>query len=235
MLLNVKGLTSGYGKIHVLHGVDLHVETGEMIGIIGPNGAGKSTLMDTITGLLPTIKGEITFQGEAVSSMDPSKLSKLGLGYVPQRKNVFAELTVEENLLMGAYTLKKPKSAIQETLDLFPDLKNRMGQYAGTLSGGQRQMLALASALIVKPKLLLLDEPTTGLAPQIIAGLVDLIVQIRKSGTTIIWVVEENPLQVLRHVDRVYLMDSGQIRAEYKGKEIMENEDLEGLFLGTHH
>lgn len=232
-LLELKGVVSGYGKIPILHEVSLYVNKGELVSIIGPNGAGKSTLMGAICGLLPLMKGEVFFQSQPIHNLDPSKIVELGLGLVPQRQNVFAELTVEENLQMGAYSLKKPKEAIQEVLQLFPDLQNRLNQNAGTLSGGQRQMLALASALLMKPKMLLLDEPITGLAPQIIAKLVELIVQIREQGTTIIWVVEENPRTVLQHADRVYLMDSGQIKSEFTGQELIDHEDFEALFLGT--
>jgi ABC-type branched-subunit amino acid transport system ATPase component len=234
-LLDVKQITSGYGKIPILHDISLHVERGEMISIIGPNGAGKSTLMHTIAGLLPVTQGEIHFQDRKISGLAGSAIVQLGLGYVPQRRNVFADMTVEENLVMGAYTLKNPKPEIDRMLALYPILKERLKQRAGTLSGGERQMLALAGAMLTKPTMLLLDEPTTGLAPQIIKGLIELIVQVKNQGTTIVWVVEENPRQVLQHADRVYLMDSGQIKAEFTGKQMMEEVDLESLFLGTNH
>lgn len=230
--LEVKDVVSGYGKIPILHGLSLHVKHGEMVGIIGSNGAGKTTLMHTISGLLPIMSGSIYFQGKRIDNVSPSDISKMGLGYVPQRKNVFAELTVFENLEMGAYTLKKPKEKINDMLEMFPRLKERINQKAGTLSGGERQMLALASALIVNPKFLLLDEPITGLAPQIIQGLIEMIVEIRDKGTTVIWVVEENPKEVLKHADRVYLMDSGIIKMERTGKQFLEEENFEELFLG---
>lgn len=230
--LELKGVVSGYGKIPILHEVNLHVEEGELVGIIGSNGAGKTTLMHTISGLLPLMSGTIHFNGQRIDLLSPNQIATLGLGYVPQRKNVFAELTVLENLEMGAYPLKNPKDKIAEMLDMFPRLKERIGQKAGTLSGGERQMLALSSALIVSPKFLLLDEPITGLAPQIIKGLIEMIVEIRNRGTTVIWVVEENPREVLIHADRVYLMDSGIIKMERTGKQFMEEEDLEELFLG---
>ena len=156
----------------------------------------------------------------------------MGLGYVPQRQNVFAELTVLENLEMGAYTLKNPKEKIHDMLEMFPRLKERIGLKAGTLSGGERQMLALSSALIVNPKFLLLDEPITGLAPQIIKSLIEMIVEIRNQGTTVVWVVEENPKEVLKHADRVYLMESGIIKMERSGKQFLEEENFEELFLG---
>ncbi|RFU70484.1 ABC transporter ATP-binding protein [Peribacillus saganii] len=230
--LEIAGVISGYGKIPILHEVSLHVNQGEMVAVIGSNGAGKTTLMHTIAGLLPLMKGSISFQGKRIDTKSASDIARMGLGYVPQRKNVFAELTVLENLEMGAYTLKNPKDQIKEMLELFPRLKERIGQRAGTLSGGERQMLALSSALIVKPKLLLLDEPITGLAPQIIKGLIELIVEIRNQGTTIVWVVEENPKDVLQHADRVYLMDSGIIKMERSGREFLEEENFEELFLG---
>ncbi|WP_158068797.1 ABC transporter ATP-binding protein [Domibacillus epiphyticus] len=231
-LLEVNELVSGYGKIPILHEVNLEVNEGEMVAIIGSNGAGKSTLMHTISGLLPALKGSIYFQGKRIDNKAPSEITRLGLGYVPQRKNVFAELTVQENLEMGAYTLKNPKARIDEMLDMFPRLKERLGQKAGTLSGGERQMLALSSALIVNPTFLLLDEPITGLAPQIIKGLIDMIVATCSQGTTIVWVVEENPKDVLKHADRVYLMDSGIIKMVRTGREFLEEENFEQLFLG---
>lgn len=230
--LEIKDVISGYGKIPILHEVSLEVQEGEMVAIIGSNGAGKTTLMHTIAGFLPLMNGSISFQGVRIDNKSASEIARMGLGYVPQRKNVFAEMSVLENLQMGAFTLKDPKDKINEMLDLFPRLKERIGQKAGTLSGGERQMLALASALIVNPKLLLLDEPITGLAPQIIKGLIEMIVQICNSGTTVVWVVEENPKEVLKHADRVYLMDSGLIKMERTGKEFLEKENLEELFLG---
>jgi ABC-type branched-subunit amino acid transport system ATPase component len=231
-LLEVNGVISGYGKIPILHDVSIKVEEGELVAIIGSNGAGKSTLMHTISGLLPLMKGSTHLFDKRIDTLPPSEIAKMGLGYVPQRKNVFAELSVRENLEMGAYTLKSPQSKIEEMLDMFPRLRERINQKAGSLSGGERQMLALSSALIVNPKLLLLDEPITGLAPQIIKGLIELIVEIQKKGTTIIWVVEENPKEVLIHADRVYLMDSGVIKMERTGRQFIEEESLEELFLG---
>ncbi|MFK9090774.1 ABC transporter ATP-binding protein [Bacillus salipaludis] len=231
-LLEVKDVVSGYGEIPILHDVSIKVEEGELVAIIGSNGAGKTTLMHTISGLLPLMKGSIRLFDKQINNLQPSEIAKMGLGYVPQRKNVFAELSVKENLEMGAYTLKNPQSRIEEMLEMFSRLRERINQKAGTLSGGERQMLALSSALIVKPKLLLLDEPITGLAPQIIKGLIEMIVEIRNKGTTIIWVVEENPKDVLIHADRVYLMDSGVIKMERTGREFIENENLEELFLG---
>ncbi|MEK3990233.1 MULTISPECIES: ATP-binding cassette domain-containing protein [Robertmurraya] len=230
--LEIKDVISGYGKIPILHEASLEIQEGEMVAIIGSNGAGKTTLMHTIAGFLPLMNGSISFQGVRIDNKSASEIARMGLGYVPQRKNVFAEMSVLENLQMGAYTLRNPKDKINEMLDLFPRLKERIGQKAGTLSGGERQMLALASALIVNPKLLLLDEPITGLAPQIIKGLIEMIVQICNSGTTVVWVVEENPKEVLKHADRVYLMDSGLIKMERTGKEFLEKENLEELFLG---
>jgi ABC-type branched-subunit amino acid transport system ATPase component len=191
--------------------------------------------MHTIAGLLPVTQGEIRFQDQKISNLAGSKIAAQGLGYVPQRRNVFADMTVLENLHMGGYSLKNPKEEIESMLQLYPILRERLKQRAGTLSGGERQMLALACAMLTKPTMLLLDEPTTGLAPQIIKGLIELIVRANKQGTTIIWVVEENPKQVLQHADRVYLMDSGQIKAEYTGKQMMEEVDIESLFLGTSH
>jgi len=232
-LLNVNSVESGYGKLPILHGIDLHIEDGELVAVIGPNGAGKSTLLKTISGLLPCWKGQVEFAGKRVQDYDPSLLPTWGLGYVPQDRNVFPGLTVAENLEMAATLLKDRRPKIKAAFERFPILGERQRQLARTLSGGERQMLAIASALMVDPKLLMLDEPTTGLAPVVADEVIRQILDINRSGTAILWVVEENPASVLEHCPRVYLLESGQIRRTDSGKNLLEDPKFAELFLGV--
>ncbi len=232
-LLEVKSLESGYGRLPILHGVDLHVDEGELVAVIGPNGAGKSTLLQTIAGLLPTWKGEVEFTGKSASGIEPSILPTWGLGYVPQDRNVFPELTVAENLEMAASLVKDRGPKILEAYERFPILGQRQKQAARTLSGGERQMLAISSALMLDPKLLMLDEPTTGLAPVVADEVIRHILDINRGGTAILWVVEENPASVLEHCPRVYLLESGQIRRTDSGKNLLNDPKFAELFLGV--
>lgn len=232
-LLEVKSLESGYGKLPILHGIDLHVDEGELVAVIGPNGAGKSTLLKAISGLLPCWKGQVNFTGNRVHNYDPSLLPTWGLGYVPQDRNVFPGLTVAENLEMAATLLKDRGPKIKTAFKRFPILGERQKQLARTLSGGERQMLAIASALMLDPKLLMLDEPTTGLAPVVADEVIRQILDINQSGTAILWVVEENPASVLEHCPRVYLLESGQIRRTDSGKNLLNDPKFAELFLGV--
>jgi ABC-type branched-subunit amino acid transport system ATPase component len=232
-ILDVKSLESGYGKLPILHGIDINVEEGELVAVIGPNGAGKSTLLKSIAGLLPCWKGEVTFAGNRVHDFDPSQLPTWGLGYVPQDRNVFPGLTVVENLEMAATLLKDRGPKIKEAFKRFPILGERQKQLARTLSGGERQMLAIASALMLDPKLLMVDEPTTGLAPVKANEVINHILDINHGGTAILWVVEENPASVLEHCPRVYLLESGQIRRTDSGKNLLADPKFAELFLGV--
>ncbi len=232
-LLNITSLESGYGKIPILHGIDLHIDEGELVAVIGPNGAGKSTLLQAIAGLLPCWKGRVEFDGKRVHDYEPSKLPMWGLGYVPQDRNVFANLTVAENLEMAATLLKDRTPKIKAAYERFPILGERQKQLARTLSGGERQMLAIASALMLNPKLLMIDEPTTGLAPRIGEEVISLILEINAGGTAILWVVEENPSSVLKHCPRVYLIESGQIRRTDSGLNLLNDPKFAELFLGV--
>lgn len=232
-LLTITSLESGYGRLPILHGVDLHIEEGELVALIGPNGAGKSTLLQTIAGLLPCWKGRVEFEGKRVHDYDPSKLPTWGLGYVPQERNVFPNLTVAENLEMAATLLKDRTPKIKAAYERFPILGERQKQLARTLSGGERQMLAIASALMLAPKLLMIDEPTTGLAPRIGEEVIKLILEINRGGTAILWVVEENPSSVLKHCPRVYLIESGQIRRTDSGQNLLNDPKFAELFLGV--
>jgi ABC-type branched-subunit amino acid transport system ATPase component len=232
-LLEVKSLESGYGRLPILHGIDLHVDVGEMVAVIGPNGAGKSTLLQTIAGLLPCWKGQVSFSGKNVHDYEASLLPTWGLSYVPQDRNVFSTLTVAENLEMAATLIKDPGPKIKAAFERFPILGQRQKQLARTLSGGERQMLAIASALMLDPKLLMLDEPTTGLAPIKADEVISHILDINQGGTAILWVVEENPASVLEHCPRVYLMESGQIRRTDSGKNMLNDPKFAELFLGV--
>jgi ABC-type branched-subunit amino acid transport system ATPase component len=232
-LLEVSSLESGYGRLPILHGIDLHVDEGELVAVIGPNGAGKSTLLRSIAGLLPCWKGQVSFAGKRVHDHDPSVVPTWGLAYVPQDRNVFADLTVAENLEMAATLLKDREPKIKAAYTRFPILGERHMQKARTLSGGERQMLAIASALMLDPKLLMVDEPTTGLAPIKAVEVIKHILEINHSGTAILWVVEENPARVLEHCPRVYLIESGQIRRTDSGNNLLNDPKFAELFLGV--
>lgn len=231
-LLNVNLIESGYGRIPILHDVSLNVDEGELVSVIGPNGAGKSTLMKVITGLLPCWKGQVQFAGKSVHDFEPSVLPTWGLSYVPQEGSVFPDMTVLENLEMAATQLKDRSTKIKEAFERFPILGERQKQKARTLSGGERQMLAIASALVLSPKLLLLDEVTTGLAPIKANEVIRHILEINQGGTAILWVVEENPASVLEHCPRVYLMESGQIRRTDSGMNMLNDPKFAEMFLG---
>lgn len=231
-LLEVRNLVTGYGRIPVLHGVSLDVHQGELVALVGPNGAGKSTTMNALFGLLPVFEGEIRFDGRSIRGMDPSRAIRLGMGYVPQRNNVFAGLTVEENLDLSCAFARVGPGQKQVVYERFPALRGRARQRAGTLSGGERQMLALGCAILAKPRFLALDEPTTGLAPRIVQELIESINAIRHEGCTILWVVEENPRKILQHADRVCLLESGVIRRESTGVDLLADPQFHTLFLG---
>jgi len=232
-LLEVQSVESGYGRLTILHGIDLHIDEGEVVAVIGPNGAGKSTLLRTIAGLLPCWKGQVRFAGKRVHDYEPSLLPAWGLGFVPQDRNVFPDLTVAENLEMAATLMKYREPKIKATYERFPILGERQKQKARTLSGGERQMLAIGSALMLDPKLLMMDEPTTGLAPMKANEVISHILDINRSGTAILWVVEENPGNVLAHCPRVYLIESGQIRRTDSGKNLLNDPKFAELFLGV--
>lgn len=231
-LLEVQNVESGYGRVPVLHGISMAVDEGSITAVLGPNGAGKTTLMRTIFGVLPLTSGRITFGGQAVDRLSPNQIAKLGMGYVPQERNVFPDLTVRENLEMGAFLLSNPNDRIEEVYSIFPVLAERSRQAAGTLSGGERQMLAIGCALLTRPKLLLLDEPTSGLSPAATEALIEKIVEINRNGTSIVWVVEENPREVLVHADHAYLLESGTVKKAASGRAFLEDERFEELFLG---
>ncbi|MFQ6051202.1 MAG: ABC transporter ATP-binding protein [Candidatus Hydrothermarchaeota archaeon] len=232
-MLEVKNLVSGYGDLDILRGVSLAIESDEIIAIIGPNGAGKSTLMKTIFGLLKPRKGEIKFEGESIVGLRPDEIVKKGVCYVPQSKNIFPSLRVEENLEMGAFILEdeKVEEALENVYSLFPLLKERKSQRAGSLSGGEQQMLAIGRALMLSPKLLLLDEPSGGLAPKLVRGVFEKIKEINQLGVAVI-IVEQNAKKALEIAHRGYVLDMGRNRIEGYGKDLLKNEEVKRLYLG---
>ena len=231
-LLEVRDLEAGYGDLQVLFGVDLHVEEGEYVAIVGPNGAGKSTAMKAVVGLARHMGGEITFDGEDIAGLPPQNIIERGVGYVPQSDNVFPTLTVEENLTIGAYLLGDlPDERREVVLEQFPILGERLDQRAGNLSGGQQQMLAMARALIPDPPLLLLDEPSAGLAPDLVEELFDHIDRINERGVTVL-IVEQNAKTALRRCDRGYVLAQGENRYTDDGDALLSDPEVRQQFLG---
>ena len=231
-LLGISDLDAGYGDLQILEDVDMTVDEGEYVAIVGPNGAGKSTVMRTVFGIATYMDGTVTFAGEDISALAPERVIHKGLGYVPQDDNVFPSLSVRENLEMGAYILDEvPESALREVFDRFPILEERDDQRAGTLSGGQQQMLAMGRALMLDPDLLLLDEPSAGLAPDLVDEMFEKIDEINESGTAIL-MVEQNAKEALRRCDRGYVLVQGQNRYEGPGKELLDDEQIRQDFLG---
>ncbi|MGC9148687.1 MAG: ABC transporter ATP-binding protein [Sulfolobales archaeon] len=232
-ILETKSLTGGYGKLTIVFDVDLVIHQGEIVSIIGPNGSGKSTLVKLIAGVATIHKGEIIFAGRDITRIPPEKRTLLGLGYLPQVNNIFADLSVEENLEMGGYGLDHGEllSRLEMIYNLFPDLKIRRRQRAGTLSGGERQMLALARVLMKDPSLIILDEPSAGLAPKIVEKIFSSIKSIREMGKTII-LVEQHAKKSLEISDRGVVMSSGRIVLEGEPSKLLSSEDLRLAFLG---
>ena len=231
-LLCVRSLDAGYGDLQILENVDLDVADGEYVTIVGPNGAGKSTVMKSVFGLTTYMDGRIEFGGDAIHGLRPEEIIYHGVGYVPQSDNVFPSLSVEENLEMGAYILDAfPDDALQTVYDRFPILEERRGQKAGTMSGGQQQMLAMGRALMLDPDLLLLDEPSAGLAPDLVEDMFDRIDRINDDGTAIL-MVEQNAKQALRRCDRSYVLVQGQNRYEEDGDALLNDPEVRKQFLG---
>jgi neutral amino acid transport system ATP-binding protein len=233
-LLQAEGLRAGYvPEVDILNGVSLRVDEGEIVTVIGPNGAGKSTLMKTIFGLLHPREGRILLRGEDVGGEKPHALTRRGLSYVPQLKNVFPTLTVEENLEMGVLDRSTQRSRIALMYELFPRLGERRRQAGGTMSGGERQMLGMARALMPDPAVMLLDEPSAGLAPAAVEGLFETVEGINRSGVTIV-MVEQNARRALAMSHRGYVLDLGRDRFEGPGHELLHDSKVAELYLGGH-
>lgn len=231
-ILDVRQVRGGYGESDILKGVDLAVEPGEIVVIIGPNGAGKSTLMKAVFGLVPLRFGVVAIDGEDITNAKPETHVRRGLSYVPQERNVFPSLTVRENLEMGAFARRDDwSSAMARVFEIFPPLAEKRGALAGSLSGGQRQMVAMGRALMQEPKLLMLDEPTAGLSPKFMDLIFDRVVAINRSGTAIL-MVEQNARQALAIAHRGYVLAMGQNRFTDTGRGILENPQVAEMFLG---
>ncbi|KPK47832.1 MAG: branched-chain amino acid ABC transporter ATP-binding protein [Dehalococcoidia bacterium SM23_28_2] len=231
-MLEAREVVSGYGEVEILHGVSIKVEEEQIVTIIGPNGAGKSTLLKTVFGLLPCRRGRVLFGGEDVTGQSPQTMVRKGMCYVPQSENVFPTLTVQENLEMGAFIRRdnyRPK--MEEVLALFPDVMERRHTRAGKLSGGQRQMLALARALMLEPRVLLLDEPSASLAPNMVELVFAKISDIRRSGVAIV-MVEQNARESLKLSNRGYVLAMGENRLEGTGESLLDSEEVGRLYLG---
>jgi len=233
MLLKTEEVVSGYGKMTVVQGMSIHIDKEEIVVIIGPNGSGKSTFIKTVFGLIKPTKGRILFEDTDITGLRSDKITRMGVGYVPQLDNIFPALTVRENLEMGVYSKKDTdlEETIGETLDLFPLLKDRGKERARNLSGGQRQMLAVARALVAKPKLLLLDEPSSSLAPNLVEKVLERVVKIRDLGTSIL-LVEQNAKKALQVSNRGYVMVMGKKAHEGPAQEILDHKEIGRLYLG---
>ena len=232
MLLQIKDLVVAYGQIDALHGISLNVEQGQIVAIIGAHGAGKTTLLNAISGVLPVKSGSIIFDGKPLPG-SVHGIVQHGITQVPEGRKIFAGLSVEENLVMGGFSTSKAKSKenIDRMFSLFPILKERRRQQAGTLSGGEQQMLAIARGMMAEPRLLLLDEPSLGLAPIIVKQVFSLIAQIREMGYTIV-LVEQNAQQAMRLSDHTYVLENGCIRIDGTSEEMLANKDVIEAYLG---
>jgi branched-chain amino acid transport system ATP-binding protein len=232
VLLHVRDLDAGYGDLQILTDVDMDVFDGEYVTIVGPNGAGKSTTMKSVFGLTALMGGSVEFKTKDITGRRPEDIIHVGIGYVPQNDNVFPTLSVQENLEMGAYILDEvPQDALRAVYDRFPILEERKDQKAGTMSGGQQQMLAMGRALMLDPDLLLLDEPSAGLAPDLVEEMFDKIDEINEAGTAIL-MVEQNAKEALRRCDRGYVLANGENRYMDTGTALLEDEQVRQDFLG---
>ena len=236
MNLEIKDLRVHYGKIEAIKGVSVVVNQGEIVTLIGANGAGKTTILKTISGLRPVSSGSITFDGEDINKIPAHKRVDLGISQVPEGRGIFPGMTVLENLEMGKFNRKDRKAEMGEDLDriytLFPRLKERTSQAGGTLSGGEQQMLAMGRALMARPKVLLLDEPSMGLAPQMIANIFRIITEINKQGVTIL-LVEQNAQQALQRAHRAYILETGNVTKEAKAVDLLNDPAVREAYLGT--
>ena len=232
-LLSLSGLVAGYGGITAIKGIDLAVEEGEIVTLIGSNGAGKSTTLRSISGIIPTRSGEITFRGENIRGVPPHDIVSRGISHVPEGRGIFARLSVTENLSMGAFRRrdKEVTSDLESVLELFPRLRERLKQTGGTLSGGEQQMLAIGRAMMARPKLLLLDEPSMGLSPILVETIFSTIASIREQGTTIL-LVEQNAAMALEIADRAYVIESGLITLQGTGSDLAKDDSVRKAYLG---
>lgn len=233
-MLEIKDLKVSYGMIQAIKGISFEVNKGEVIALIGANGAGKTTILHTITCLLNADSGSVTYEGKDITRMPGHKIVSMGIAHVPEGRRVFANMTVLQNLKLGAYT-RKDKAEIAETLEMvytrFPRLKERKNQLAGTLSGGEQQMLAMGRALMSHPQIILMDEPSMGLSPIFVNEIFDIIEEVSKSGTTVL-LVEQNAKKALSIADRAYVLETGNIVLDGKASELLDNDSIKKAYLG---
>lgn len=233
-LLQVKDLEVYYGVIQALKGVSFHVNEGEIVSLIGANGAGKTTVLHTVTGLLHPRNGSVVYDGQNLGRVAPHKIVAMGLAHVPERRRVFQNLSVYDNLLLGAYTQKdkgKIQQQMEQVFEQFPRLKERRRQLAGTLSGGEQQMLAMGRALLSDPKMIVMDEPSMGLSPLLVTEIFEIIQSFRKAGKTVL-LVEQNAKKAMTVSDRVYVLETGTVTKEGKASELINDESIKKAYLG---
>ena len=232
-VLQAREVVSGYGEVEILHGVSLTLNEGEIVAVIGPNGAGKSTLLKAIFGLVPVRAGSVQLMGRDVTNLSPDRIVQVGMSFVPQTDNVFPTLTINENLEMGAFVRRDGlRDRLERVYGLFPDIASRRGERASRLSGGQRQMLALARALMLDPQVLLLDEPSASLSPKMVDSIFEKIAEINRGGTAIL-LVEQNAREALSFSNRAYVLAMGENRFEGEAKGMLDNEEVGRLYLGA--
>ncbi len=234
MLLSIDNVSAGYGDLKVLFDVSIHVDKGEVVSLVGPNGAGKTTLLNIISGFVPITSGSVTYNGQELTKIKTSKRAEMGIAHIPQGRGILDTLTVKENLILGAYNKKsKPhlEKNLKEQFKQFPILEERQNQLAGSLSGGQQQMLSIARSLIQEPELLILDEPSLGLAPIVVKDMFKIISDISKQGMAIL-IVEQNLTQALSVASRGYVFESGRVALEGTADELLNNKDIQKTYLG---
>ncbi len=235
MILKAERLSAGYARIQVLKAIDLEVKKGEIVCLVGANGAGKSTLLKALSGVIPPTTGRFLFNGQDVTGRKPNQLVRIGLSHVPEGRQIFGSLTVKQNLFLGAYVNPAKKERLDDLLEsvfvLFPKLKERLSQKAGTMSGGEQQMLAIGRGLMSQPKLLLLDEPSLGLAPLVVEAILGTIGELRSRGISIL-LVEQNVNAALHISDRAYVLETGRIVLQGKANDILQNDEVKRCYLG---
>ena len=234
-MLIIENLSAGYGDMQVLFGISLNVEEGEVVSLVGSNGAGKTTLLRIISGFLPVMNGTVSYLGQDLLKTKPQNRADLGITHIPQGRGILGTLTVKENLILGAYpkgARKNMHAEIEHAYNRFPKLRDRQNQMAGTLSGGEQQMLAIARALMIHPKLLMLDEPSLGLAPIIVDNVFEIISKVSQEEKVSILIVEQNLVQALSVSDRAYVLETGKLVMQGPAKELMDNPDIQRAYLG---
>ena len=231
--IKIRGINKSYGKLQALKDINLNIEKGEFFGLLGPNGAGKTTTLRSVLGLLPPMSGEIIFKDKKLNGMETHEIAKLGLAYVPEDRRLFPGMTVMHNLLMGGYSLDKEEldKNLEDVFELFPRLKERTDQYAGTMSGGEQQMLAIGRGLMSGPEMIIVDEPSLGLAPQLVEDVFEVFRDLRERGVTIL-IVEQNVNKTLKNSDRAYVLEQGEINMKGKSSELIKNDHIKQSYLG---